>query len=78
MSEPIHEAAAPGVAGGSPLRRVAGWLLAIVFIAALVLGAVRFFIPTISPDQEQPPGHYFTPCVTCHLTVAGSEIIDVE
>lgn len=60
------------------IARVLLWVGGIVLIAVLVLGAARFFIPTISPVQEQPPGHYFKPCVTCHLTVAGSEFIDVE
>jgi len=54
------------------------WVGGIVLIAALVLGSARFFIPTISPDQPQPPGHYFTPCATCHLTIEGAELIDVQ
>jgi hypothetical protein len=60
------------------MRRVAAWVAAVVLIPVLVLGAARFFIPTISPDQAQPPGHYFEPCATCHLSVAGAELIDVE
>lgn len=81
MSEPNRDEAAVGAvgaAGGSAMRRVIGWVLAIVLIPVLVLGAARFFIPTISPDQAQPPGHYFTPCAACHLTIAGAELIDVE
>jgi len=78
VSEPIHETPTPGAASGSPARRAAAWFLAVVLIPVLVLGAVRFFIPTISPEQPQPAGHYFQPCATCHLTVAGAELIDVE
>jgi hypothetical protein len=60
------------------IARVLAWVAAVVLIPVLVLGAARFFIPTISPDQAQPPGHYFEPCATCHLSVAGAELIDVE
>jgi hypothetical protein len=54
------------------------WLLTVVLVAAVVLGAVHFFIPTVSPDQTQPSGHYFEPCAACHLVVAGAELVDVE
>ncbi|HZL05831.1 MAG TPA: hypothetical protein VFE45_10520 [Coriobacteriia bacterium] len=78
MNDPIRNVSAPGVAPRSLPRRLVGWLLLVILLAALALGAVRFFIPTISPDQQQPPGHYFAPCAACHLTVAGAEFVDVE
>ncbi len=78
MSEPIGGLSASAASPKSLPRRLAGWLLVVVLLMALALGAVRLFVPTISPEQVQPPGHYFHPCATCHLTVAGSELIDVE
>jgi len=67
-----------GTASRPLFARLLLWIGGIVLIAVLMLGAARFFIPTISPDQAQPPGHYFTPCATCHLTIAGAELVDVE
>lgn len=77
MSAPVDQTPAEGQAS-SPARRLVGALAAILLIAVLVLGSVRFFVPTIASTQQQPPGHFFEPCVTCHLVVDDAKVIDVE